>query len=71
MLKDMPKHSEIQFYENYDPYGPFGAKGMGEMVTNTQPPAIADAIYDACGVWIDSLPITPEKILRALEEQAK
>ena len=66
-FKDMPKHSEIKFFQNYDPYGPFGAKGMGEMVTNTQPPAIANAIYDACGVWIDSLPITPEKILRALE----
>ena len=68
-FKDMPKHSEIKFFQNYDPYGPFGAKGMGEMVTNTQPPAIANAIYNACGVWIDTLPITPEKILRALEEK--
>lgn len=70
-FKDIPKHSEIKFYENYDPYGPFGAKGMGEMVTNTQPPAIANAIYNACGIWIDSLPITPEKILRALEAKGK
>ncbi|NLJ57931.1 MAG: xanthine dehydrogenase family protein molybdopterin-binding subunit [Tissierellia bacterium] len=68
---DMPKHSEIKFYENYDPYGPFGAKGCGEMVTNTQSPAIANAIYDAIGVYIDSLPITPEKVLRALEEKNK
>jgi CO/xanthine dehydrogenase Mo-binding subunit len=64
---DIPKHSETQFYENYDPYGPFGAKGCGEMVTNTQPPAIANAISNALGIEIDSLPITPEKILRALE----
>ncbi|QGU95365.1 molybdopterin-dependent oxidoreductase [Clostridium bovifaecis] len=70
-FKDIPQKSEIKFYENYDPYGPFGAKGMGEMVTNTQPPAIANAIYDAVGVYIDSLPITPEKILRALEEKNK
>ncbi len=66
-IKDIPKKSEIKFFENYDPYGPFGAKGMGEMVTNTQPPAIVNAIYDAVGVWIESLPATPEKILRALE----
>lgn len=64
---DIPKKNEIKFYENYDPYGPFGAKGCGEMVTNTQSPAIANAVYDAIGVYIDSLPITPEKILRALE----
>jgi CO/xanthine dehydrogenase Mo-binding subunit len=64
---DMPKHSEIKFFENYDPYGPFGAKGCGEMVTNTQPPAIANAVNNALGIQIDSLPITPEKILRALE----
>jgi len=66
---DIPKKSEIKFYENYDPYGPFGAKGCGEMVTNTQPPALANAIHDAIGVFIDSLPITPEKILRALDEK--
>lgn len=66
---DIPKHSEIKFYENYDPYGPFGAKGCGEMVTNTQPPAIANAVSNALGIQVDSLPITPEKILRALEEK--
>ncbi len=64
---DLPKHSEIEFFENYDPYGPFGAKGCGEMVTNTQPPAIANAVNQALGIEIDSLPITPEKILKALE----
>ena len=68
---DIPKKSEIKFYENYDPTGPFGAKGCGEMVTNTQSPAITNAVYDAIGVYIDSLPITPEKILRALEEAEK
>ena len=66
---DMPKYSEIKFYENYDPYGPFGAKGCGEMVTNTQPPAIINAIYDAVGVFVDSLPATPEKILRLLDDK--
>ncbi len=66
--KDMP-NCEIEFYENYDPYGPFGAKGCGEMVSNTQSPAIVNAIHDALGIWVDSLPATPEKILRLLEQQ--
>lgn len=68
-FKDLPKHSEVKFYENYDPYGPFGAKGCGEMVTNTQPPAIANAVSNALGIQIDSLPVTPEKILKALESK--
>ncbi len=68
-FRDAPQHSEIRFFENYDPYGPFGAKGMGEMVTNTQPPAIVNAIHDAVGVWVDSLPVTAEKILRLIEEK--
>ena len=47
--------------------GPFGAKGFGEMSSNPQPPAIANAIYDAIGVRITDLPITPEKVLAAIE----
>ncbi|MBX3571226.1 MAG: xanthine dehydrogenase family protein molybdopterin-binding subunit [Mesorhizobium sp.] len=49
--------------------GPYGAKGVGEMCANPQIPAVANAIFDAVGVRIDSLPITPEKILRALKAQ--
>ena len=47
--------------------GPYGAKGPGEMCANPQIPAIANAIFDAVGVRIDTLPITPERILRALK----
>lgn len=46
--------------------GPYGAKGVGEMTANSPIPAIANAIFDAVGVRIDSLPITPEKVLRAI-----
>ena len=49
--------------------GPFGVKGLGEMTANPPIPAIANAITDAIGVRITELPITPEKILRALEKQ--
>jgi CO/xanthine dehydrogenase Mo-binding subunit len=49
--------------------GPYGVKGVGEMTANSPIPAIVNAIYDAIGVWITDLPVTPEKILRALEEK--
>lgn len=49
--------------------GPYGAKGVGEMCANPQIPAVANAVFDAIGVRIDTLPITPEKILRALKAQ--
>jgi CO/xanthine dehydrogenase Mo-binding subunit len=50
--------------------GPFGAKGVGEMCANPQIPAIANAIFDAVGVRVDFMPISPERILRALMRQA-
>ncbi|HEY8467259.1 MAG TPA: hypothetical protein VIL04_10685, partial [Solirubrobacterales bacterium] len=51
--------------------GPYGMKGVGEMTANSPIPAIANAITDAIGVQITELPITPEKILKALEEREK
>jgi CO/xanthine dehydrogenase Mo-binding subunit len=53
--------------------GPYGVKGVGEMTANCPIPAIVNAIYHATGVRIDSLPVTPEKILRGLDalEQAR
>jgi CO/xanthine dehydrogenase Mo-binding subunit len=47
--------------------GPYGVKGLGEMTANSPIPAIANAITNAIGVRITEIPITPEKILRALE----
>jgi CO/xanthine dehydrogenase Mo-binding subunit len=52
-----------------DDDGPFGAKGIGEPGLVPTAPAIANAIYDAVGVRITSLPITPEKVLAALKEK--
>lgn len=51
--------------------GPFGAKGIGEMTANPPSPAVVNAVHDAIGVWITDIPITPEKVLRALEEKEK
>jgi CO/xanthine dehydrogenase Mo-binding subunit len=50
--------------------GPYGVKGVGEMTANSPIPAIVNAIHDACGIRIDSLPVTPEKILRALDAKS-
>ena len=50
--------------------GPFGAKGVGEMVANSPIPAIVNAINNALDLDISDIPVTPEVILRALDKQA-
>ncbi len=57
--------------EHPHPDGPFGAKGMAETTNVPVPPAIANAIEDAVGVRIRHLPITPEKILQGLRQEAR
>ena len=47
--------------------GPFGGKGIGEMTANSPIPAIANAIYDACGVRVERMPFTPEDVLRGID----
>ena len=49
-----------------DPNGPWGARGLGEIPFLPLVPAIAAAIHDATGVWVDEFPFTPERVLRAL-----
>ena len=61
--------TEIVVLERPAEDGPYGAKGPGEMCANPQIPALANAIFDAVGVRIDTMPITPERILRALKQQ--
>ncbi len=65
---DLAPHN-ITILERPAPDGPFGAKGVGEMGANPIIPAIANAIYDAVGIDMDELPITPEKVLRGLKAQ--
>ncbi len=57
--------------ETLDPEGPYGAKEAGQGPLLPVPPAIANAVFDAVGVRIDEVPITPDKVLKALEEKAK
>jgi CO/xanthine dehydrogenase Mo-binding subunit len=60
---------ETYFVESAHGFGPYGAKGLGELPTVSAAPAILNAIHDAVGVYIHNLPATPERILRALREQ--
>ena len=57
--------------EDPDPNGPFGAKEVGQGPLLPVPPAVANAVYNAVGVRIDEVPITPEKVLKALREKDK
>jgi 4-hydroxybenzoyl-CoA reductase subunit alpha len=66
---DVPMETIVEHIHTYDPYGPFGAKGAGEASSCSTLAAIANGIYDAVGVRITDLPITPEKILRALKKK--
>ena len=52
----------VEFESSYEKSGPFGAKSIGELVIDTPCPAIADAVYNASGVRVRELPITPEKV---------
>jgi CO/xanthine dehydrogenase Mo-binding subunit len=65
-LEDLPDLDNV-IIESPSADGPFGAKAIGEMANNAQPPAIASAIHDAVGVWVTQMPATPERVLRALE----
>jgi len=57
--------------EDPDPNGPFGAKECGQGPLLPVPPAVANAVYDAVGVRIDEVPITPEKVFKALRRKEK
>ncbi|MEK6752033.1 MAG: xanthine dehydrogenase family protein molybdopterin-binding subunit [Chloroflexota bacterium] len=67
---DMPEIKSI-IVETDDPKGPFGAKGVGEMGGTPTAAAIANAIYDAVGVRMTQLPMTPERVLAAIMEKEK
>jgi 4-hydroxybenzoyl-CoA reductase alpha subunit len=67
---DMPD-TKILEIDTYEPEGPFGAKEAGEGLTNPTAGAIGNAVARAAGVRIHDLPITPEKVFRALQEKKK
>jgi CO/xanthine dehydrogenase Mo-binding subunit len=63
---DVPKEVKSVILEYPDPIGPWGARGMAEMPYLPFAPALAAAVYDAIGVWIDAIPMTPDRVLSHL-----
>ncbi|AWH77778.1 xanthine dehydrogenase family protein molybdopterin-binding subunit [Clostridioides difficile] len=61
----------VDFAENFDPGGPYGAKSLGEIVIHTPAPAIANAIFNATGVRIRELPMTFEKVYMGMKNNNK
>lgn len=69
-INDIPLWMDNKIVESSQSGGPFGAKGVGESATFGVSPSIANAIEDAVGVRITELPLTPEKVLRAIRAKA-
>ncbi|MCF6277854.1 MAG: xanthine dehydrogenase family protein molybdopterin-binding subunit, partial [Anaerolineales bacterium] len=63
---DIPDNFKTVIVEYADPNGPWGARGVGEMMTVPTAPAILAAVHNATGVWFHDFPLTPERVLRGL-----
>jgi len=64
---DVPDVVQSVLLEHPDPVGPFGIRGVGEMPFLPFAPALVAALHDATGVWFDSIPLTPERVLAGLK----
>ncbi len=69
-IQDIPDNMEIIYQETHRRDGAFGSSGVGEMTLTAPHCAIANAIYNACGVRVQSLPALPEKIMAGLKGEA-
>jgi CO/xanthine dehydrogenase Mo-binding subunit len=65
---DIPQEMNIIVLEIPDPRGPWGARGLGEVMNMCLAPAVTAAVYDATGVWFDHFPLTPEDVLKGIAE---
>jgi CO/xanthine dehydrogenase Mo-binding subunit len=63
---DVPLEVKSVILEYSDPIGPWGARGMAEMPYIPLAPAVAAAVHDAVGVWLDDLPMIPDRVVTAL-----
>ena len=68
-IGDIPTDVDSQILELADPLGPFGARGVAEMPFITYAPALVAAVHDATGVWFDSFPLTPSRVLAGLRNR--
>lgn len=66
---EMPELQTI-FVETFEPSHPFGLKAVAEIPLDGVAPAVANAVHDATGVWMNEIPMTPERVWHALHEQS-
>ncbi|WHH60480.1 xanthine dehydrogenase family protein molybdopterin-binding subunit [Petroclostridium sp. X23] len=66
--QDIPEKNEIEFIECPSSFGPMGGKGIGEHALYAPAPAFANAIMDAVGVAVNRIPLTPERLLKAMKK---
>lgn len=66
---DVPEEVKSVILEYADPIGPWGARGMAEMPFLPLPAAIVAAVHDATGVWMDEIPMTPDRVVSALRRE--
>jgi putative selenate reductase molybdopterin-binding subunit len=64
---EMPELETI-FVETYEPSHPFGLKAVAEIPMDGVAPAVANAVYDAVGIWMREIPLTPERVWKALQK---
>ena len=67
---DAPDMETIIVEKEY-PHGPFGAKGVGELPMDGGAPAIAAAVFNATGAFVTEIPITPERLMAAVENRTR
>ena len=65
---DIPENIDIQVLEIPDPRGPWGARGLGEVMNMCLVPAVTAAIHDATGVWLDHFPLVDEEVLKGITQ---
>lgn len=66
--EDQAPELDVTLFESDDPFGPFHAKSLGEAACEAVPASIANAVSQAASVWVDSLPVTPEKLCGWMEQ---
>ena len=68
---DVPERVKSVILEYAEPNGPWGVRGMAEMPYLPLAPAVAAAIHDAVGVWIDEFPYTPDRVLHHMRHNGR
>jgi CO/xanthine dehydrogenase Mo-binding subunit len=67
-ILDIPEEMNIMVLEIPDPRGPWGARGLGEVMNMCLAPAVTAAVFDATGIWFDHFPLVPEEVLKGIQK---